>query len=131
MPILARIGEWIDQYATLVLPSSALGKAIAYTREIWERLVRYLDNVWLTPDNNLAERAIRPFTIRRKNWLIRGYPRDAYASADLYSIIETAKLNGLNPYYYLRYLFTKLPTIPEACIILCCPGISIPRISIP
>ena len=114
MPILARIGEWIDQYATLVLPSSALGKAIAYTREIWERLVRYLDSAWLTPDNNLAERAIRPFTVGRKNWVISGGPRGAYASADLYSIIETAKLNGLDPYYYLRHLFTKLPTIPEA-----------------
>lgn len=113
-PVLAKIEEWLEQYAVLVLPSSALGKAIAYTREIWERLVRYLDSAWLTPDNNLAERSIRPFTVGRKNWVLSGGPRGAFASADLYSIIETAKLNGLDPYYYLRYLFTKLPTISEA-----------------
>ena len=113
VPVLERIREWLDRYVDLVLPSSTLGKAIAYTREIWDRLVRYLDSAWLTPDNNLAERAIRPFTVGRKNWVISGGPRGAFASADLYTIIETAKLNGLDPYYYLRYLFTKLPTIPE------------------
>jgi transposase len=94
-----------------VAPQSALGKAISYTRELMPRLVRYIECPYLTPDNNEAERAIRPFTIGRKNWVISGGPRGAFASAALYSFIETAKLCGLEPYYYLRYVLTKLPTM--------------------
>ena len=63
----------------------------------------------LTPDNNLAENAIRPFVIGRKNFLFAGTPEGAHASACLYSLIETAKVNNLEPYKYLRYLFEKLP----------------------
>ena len=55
------------------------------------------------------ENAIRPFVVGRKNWLFSGSPRGAHASACIYSIIETAKANGLEPYWYLRYLFEKLP----------------------
>ncbi len=77
----------------------------------WTRLKAYLDTPWFTPDNNVAERAIRPFVLGRKNWVISGSPRGAYASAELYSLIETAKANDVDPYYYLRYLFDKFPTI--------------------
>lgn len=63
----------------------------------------------MTPDNNSAENAIRPFVIGRKNWLFSGNPQGAKASADIYSLIETAKANKLEPYHYLRYLFEKLP----------------------
>jgi len=83
---------------------------------MWPRLARYHECLYLTPDNNEAERAIRPFAIGRKNWVISGGPRGAYASADLYSIIETAKLCGLEPYYYLRYILTKLPITDEASL---------------
>ena len=65
-------------------------------------------NVWI-----IIERAIRPFTIGAKNWVISGGPRGAFASAVLYSFIETAKLCGLDPYYYLRYVLTKLPTTDQ------------------
>ena len=60
-------------------------------------------------DNNAAENAIRPFVLGRKNWLFAGTPEGAEASALIYSLIETAKANGLEPYAYLRYIFTKLP----------------------
>ena len=63
----------------------------------------------MTPDNNSAENAIRPFVVGRKNWLFAGTPKGALASAGLYSLIETAKANGLEPYRYLRYLFEELP----------------------
>ncbi|EFL49715.1 putative transposase orf3 for insertion sequence element [Solidesulfovibrio fructosivorans JJ]] len=63
----------------------------------------------LRPDNNLAQNAIRPFAVGRKNWLFSGHPRGADASATLYSLIETAKANGLEPYRYLRHLFEHLP----------------------
>ena len=111
-PILADLKTWLDAKVLEVLPSSALGTAISYMRELWPRLVRYLDCPFLTPDNNEAERAIRPFTIGRNNWVVSGGPRGAAASATIYSLIETFKLDGLEPYYALRYILTKLPTTP-------------------
>ena len=111
-PILLDIKTWLDAKAIEVLPSSALGKAIAYSLNIWSRLIRYLDCPFLTPDNNEAERAIRPFTVGRKNWIISGSPRGAKASATIYSLIETLKLNGLEPYYAFRHILTKLPNTP-------------------
>jgi transposase len=111
-PIFVEFKSWLMTKATEVLPKSALGTAISYTLELWPRLIRYLDCPYLTPDNNEAERAIRPFTVGRKNWVISGSPRGAAASADLYSLIETIKLNGLEPYYALRYILTMLPVTP-------------------
>jgi transposase len=111
-PLLDDIKAWLDAKAIEVLPSSALGKAVAYSLNIWSALIRYLDCPFLTPDNNEAERAIRPFTVGRKNWVIAGSPRGATASATIYSLIETLKLNGLEPYYALRHILTKLPVTP-------------------
>ena len=115
-PVLAQIESWLDAKAIEVPPQTILGKAISYTKDQWPRLIRYVDCPYLTPDNNDAERAIRPFTIGRKNWVISGSPRGAFGSATLYSFIETAKACGLGPYYYLRYVLTKLPTTEPANI---------------
>jgi transposase len=113
-PILEKLEAYLTAKSIEVPPQTALGKAVSYTRDLWPRLVRYHECPYLTPDNNEAERAIRPFTIGRKNWVISGGPRGAFASATLYSFIETTKLCGLEPYYYLRYILTKLPsTSPE------------------
>jgi transposase len=111
-PILDELKAWLDAKVLEVLPKSALGTAISYTLELWPRLIRYLDCPWLGPDNNEAERAIRPFTIGRNNWVLSGGPRGASASADLYSLIETMKLNGLDPYFSLRHILTRLPSTP-------------------
>jgi transposase len=108
-PILDQFKEWLDKRSHQVPPGSTLGKAISYTLGQWERLVVYLKDGRLRPDNNLAENAIRPFVVGRKNWLFAATPDGAHASAALYSIIETAKANGLEPYWYLRYLFERLP----------------------
>lgn len=81
-----------------MVPTTLLGKAVSYTLGQWESLVRYLDHPALTPDNNAAENAIRPLVLGRKNWLFSGSPRGADASCAVYSVIETAKQNGLNPY---------------------------------
>lgn len=61
--------------------------------------------------NNLIENSIRLFTVRRRNWLFSGSPRGAAASAIVYSIVETAKVNGLNPYNYLKFVFSELPGV--------------------
>ena len=85
-----------------------MGKAVAYAIEQWPKPVRYPDHPVMTPDTSACENAVRPFVVGRKNWLFSGSPRGAEASATLFSIIETAKANGLEPYWYLRYLFERL-----------------------
>ncbi|MCD6123242.1 MAG: IS66 family transposase [Spirochaetales bacterium] len=109
-PILKDFKEWIDKKVMQVPPTTLLGRAINYTLKQWEKLVRYLESPYLTPDTNRVENDIRPFVVGRRNWLFSGSPLGAFASATIYSLIETAKANGLEPYRYLKYLFTELPT---------------------
>jgi len=108
-PVVEQFKAWLEKRSPQVPPGSTLGKAISYTLGQWGRLVVYLRDGRLRPDNNRAENAIRPFVLGRKNWLFAATPDGAHASAALYSIIETAKANGLEPYWYLRYLFERLP----------------------
>jgi transposase len=108
-PILDRFKTWLEVRHPQVPPKSLLGKAIQYALNQWDKLVVYLEAGFLKPDNNVAENAIRPFVLGRKNWLFAGAPDGAEASATFFSLIETAKANGLEPYAYLRYLFEKLP----------------------
>lgn len=82
---------------------------LGYALKQLDRLVVYLEDGRLRPDNNLAEHAIRSFAVGRKNGLFSGHPRGADASAAIYSLIETAKANGLEPCRYLRRLFQHLP----------------------
>ena len=90
-------------------PQGLLGKALSYALSRWPKLVRYLENGHITPDNNAAENAIRPFVVGRKNWLFAGSPNGADAAATIYSLIETAKACRIEPYQYLRFLFEKIP----------------------
>lgn len=115
-PILDKIKAWLDEKATQVLPKGLLGTAIAYALGLWPQLTTFLADGRIPLDNNLAENAIRPFVIGRKNWLFAGSPRGAEASATLYSLIATAKANGLEPRAYLHHLFEQLPIAktPEA-----------------
>jgi transposase len=108
-PVLDEMRDWLDQALPQVPPTSATGKALHYLHNEWDKLIRYLDDGRLEIDNNLAENAIRPFVIGRKNWLFSNSVRGVKSSANLYSLIETAKANGLEPYAYLRYLFAELP----------------------
>jgi len=110
-PILDKLKALLDARVVTTPPKSVLGRAIGYALKQWRRLVVYLEDGRLRPDNNLAENAIRPFAVGRKNWLFSGHPRGADASATIYSLIETAKANGLEPYRYLRHLFEHLPAV--------------------
>ncbi|WP_028672165.1 IS66 family transposase, partial [Saccharospirillum impatiens] len=92
-----------------VTPKSKLGKAINYALNQRQGLMRYLDNGAMPIDNNGAENAIRPFVVGRKNWLFSDTVNGAKASAVWYSIMETAKANGLEPYHYLKRVFEQLP----------------------
>ncbi len=108
-PVLANFGLWLRETHPKTPPKGELGKAIYYSLQQWQKLNVYLEDGRLRPDNNLAENAIRPFVIGRKNWLFSGSPKGAHASATLYSLVETAKLNKLEPYAYMRYLLEKIP----------------------
>jgi transposase len=108
-PILDALRTWLDAALPQVPPTSATGKALNYLHNEWDKLIRYLADGRLEIDNNGAENAIRPFVLGRKNWLFSTSVKGVEASANLYSLIETAKANGLEPYAYLRYLFTELP----------------------
>jgi transposase len=108
-PALKAMHEWLLQRSMSVTPSSSLGKAISYALGQWDRVINYLGHGLLSPDNNGLENSIRPFVLGRKNWIFSGTPSGAHASAGLYSLIETAKASGHEPYRYLCYLFDRLP----------------------
>ncbi len=108
-PIIDKLKAWLEKSLPNTPPKTALGKALYYLHKQWPRLTGYLENGLYPIDNNRAENAIRPFVIGRKNWLFSNSVRGAKASANLYSLIETAKANGLNPYDYLKRVFTDLP----------------------
>jgi transposase len=110
-PLINQLRTWLDKSLTQVLPKSVLGKALHYLDGQWQRLTRFLDDGLIPLDNNPAENAIRPFVIGRKNWLFSHTPSGAQASAAIYSLIETAKANGLSPYQYLQFVFETLPTL--------------------
>jgi len=108
-PLLDKFKGWLETNLSLTPPKGLLGKAISYTLSNWKKLLIYLEDGRLRPDNNLVENAIRPFVVGRKNWLFAGSPDGARASATFFTLIETAKANGLEPYAYLRHIFEKLP----------------------
>lgn len=109
-PIIDQLKTWLDKTQPQVAGQTALGKAVNYLASNWSRLVRYLEGGHLPIDNNRAENAIRPFVIGRKNWLFSDTPKGARASAQIYSLIETAKANGQEPYAWLRHILERLPT---------------------
>ena len=112
-PIAEAFFVWVDNLGAL--PKTALGEAAHYT--LSQR--KYLENVYLDGrtelSNNRAERSVKSFVIGRKNWLFSCTPNGAIASSIFYSIIETAKENGLNPYQYIKFLLEALPNRNESC----------------
>jgi transposase len=110
-PILDAFKAWLEDQAPRVLTKCALGEAIHYCRNQWPKLTRYLEDGRLQLDNNGSERSIKPFVIGRKNWMFANTPRGARSSAIVYSIVETAKENGLSPLVYLTYIFEQLPNL--------------------
>ena len=110
-PVLDAFWTWVDSTRSKVLPKSKLSQALNYALSHKQELMNYLEDGNCSISNNLAENSIRPFTIGRKNWLFSGSPKGAAASAAVYSIIESAKANGLDPYKYLHFIFRELPGV--------------------
>lgn len=109
LPVLAELRRWLDETLPLVPPKTALGEALGYLQKYWPRLIRYTERGDLPIDNNPAENAIRPFVVGRKAWLFCDTPAGAEASALIYSLIETAKANGVEPYTWLCRVLRQLP----------------------
>ena len=109
LPVLAKLKSWLEKTQPQVASQSALGKALSYLASNWSRLERYVEAGFLPIDNNRAERAIKPFVIGRKAWLFSDTPKGAAASAQIYSLVETAKVNGQEPYTWLRQVLERLP----------------------
>lgn len=110
-PVLDAFSVWLDTEKENLLPKSLLGKAVNYCVNRWPKLLTFLEDGHLEIDNNRAERSIKRFVMGRKSWLFSNTPRGAKASAVCYSIVETAKENGLNPFSYLTYLFEQMPNV--------------------
>ena len=107
-PLIEQYRVWLEKSLLNTLPKSKLGEALSYSLNQWDKLIRYLDDGHLSIDNNRAERAIKPFVIGRKNWLFSQTANGANASVMLYSIVETAKANGLIPYDYISNCLAQI-----------------------
>lgn len=105
LPLLERFGSWLDDMLAKISSKSELANAIKYVRSRWQSFVRYAGDGRLEISNNAVERQIRPAAVGRKNWLFVGSEAGGDTAAGFYTLIHTAKLNGVDPEAYLRYLF--------------------------
>jgi transposase len=108
-PIMRDFPAWLEAPARKVLPESRIGKAVYYTLGQWQKLCVFVTHGEAPMRNNRVENAIGPFALGRKGWLFADAVKGANASANLYSLVGTAKANGIEPHAYLTFLFEQLP----------------------
>jgi transposase len=114
VPVIKAIETLVLAHLHTVVPGSALGKALHYFSSQWPKLIRYVEDGRYPIDNNACENSIRPFVVGRKGWLFSDTVDGANASANLYSLVQTCKANGVDPYRYLAALFIALPKAQTA-----------------
>ena len=112
-PLMERFKAFLDEQKPKILPKSLIGKAVNYALDQWEKMQVFLEEPLVPIDHNATERCIRPYVIGRNNWTFSQTPAGAHASANLYSLIESAKANGIEPFSYLSLIFKELPKITE------------------
>ena len=108
MPVLEVIKSKLEKWSLEALPQSPLGKAVQYMRNHWQALFRYVTDPYLVIDNNGVERQIRPIAVGKHNWLFTGSKEGGRNAALMFSIINSCKLNGTNPFQYLTSVITRL-----------------------
>ena len=113
-PAALALHEWLTTERVKLARADATAKAIDYALSNWRALTRFLDDGDIPIDNNAAENAIRPLAVGRKNWLFVGSQQAGERAAAIMSLIETAKLNGHDPWAYLKDVFERLPTLKNA-----------------
>ena len=116
VPILSEIKTLLDKYKKEVLPKTPVGKAVTYSLNQWDALVRYTDNPILEIDNNVSERTLRMVCLGRKNYLFAGSERGAKSAAVIYSLVASCKLNDHDPFAYFDDVLRKVSTHPAARI---------------
>lgn len=121
-PLINELYHFLIEQEKALVPDLAPHKAVKYTLKQWPKLILFLENANIPLDNNLVENAIRPFVIGRKNWLFSDTPKGARASAALYSLVQTAVLNGHEPFWYLNYLFEVWPRFVQKPIVNLLPS---------
>jgi hypothetical protein len=112
VPLLTMLCQWLDRERDQALPKSPIGEAIGYARNHWAALARYTTQGYLAIDNNAAERALRAIAVGRKNYLFFGSDAGGETAAVLYSLVQTCKRLGVEPWRYLRDVLERLPTGP-------------------
>src|SRR5690606_37889025 len=112
VPILAALGQWMKEQYIHTLPKSAIGKALAYSIERWERLSLYAEDGMLNIDNNPVENSIRPVALGSKNYLFAGSHQAARRSSILYSLLGTCKMHGIEPYSWLKDVLHQIADHP-------------------
>ena len=110
VPIAEKLHDWMLTQRELVPEGSAIAKALDYSLKRWVALTRYLDDGALPIDNNHVENQIRPWALGRANWLFAGSLRSGKRAAAIMSLIQSARMNGHDPYAYLKDVLTRLPT---------------------
>ena len=115
-PITDTLQQWMLAHRLKVPDGSATAKALDYSLKRWEALTRYLEDGAVPIDNNRVENLVRPWMLGRSNWLFAGSLRSGQRGAAVMSLIQSAKLNGHEPYAYLKDVLTRLPTQPASTI---------------
>lgn len=115
-PVAEALHAWMVAHRTKVPDGTGIARALDYSLKRWAALVRYLDDGQLPIDNNWIENQIRPIALGRKNWLFAGSQRAGQRAAAAMSLIQSAKMNGHDPYAYLKDVLTRLPTHPNSRI---------------
>lgn len=121
-PVCEALHQWLTQRLADVAPNSATAKAIKYSLGRWVALTRYLTDGDLPIDNNWLENRIRPIALGRASWLFAGSDRAGRRAAVVMTLIQTARLHGLDPYPYLRDVLERLPITPASQITDLLPG---------
>lgn len=110
-PVVEAFFAWLDKQKPV--KGSRFAKAVTYCQNRRQDLMTYLEDGRCSLSNNLTEQGCKAFVVGRKNWLFSDQPVGAHTSAIIYSLVQTAKLNGVNPYYYLRYVLEKMSSYPN------------------
>ncbi len=110
VPLLTDLRRWLEGHFPQLLPQSPLAQAFGYALRNWDALARFTEDGVLLPDNNAMERAIRPIAVGRSNYLFAGSARGGNAAATMYSLLGTARLNGINPWLWLKDTLDRLPS---------------------
>jgi transposase len=112
-PIVEALHGWLTEQRQKLANADVTAKAIDYSLSNWRALTRYLDDADVPIDNNAAENSVRPLAVGRKNWLFVGSQQAGERAAVVMSLIESAKLNGHDPWAYLKDVFERLPTLKQ------------------